>query len=135
MVRTHTFRVRTRGRTDILDITREVAAAVSGGNGLATVFVSGSTAGLTTIEHEPGLLEDLKEAFERAAPASKGYHHARTAGDDNGSAHVRAAMLGPSLTVPFADGRLLLGTWQQIVLVDFDTRPRTRDLTVQVVAD
>lgn len=134
MIRTLRFTVRTRGRTDIVDITSQVASAVQG-TGLATVFVSGSTAGLTTIENEPGLLEDLREAFERIAPAGRRYHHAETAGDDNGVAHVRAAMLGPSLTVPYADGRLLLGTWQQIVLVDFDTRPRTREITVQMVGE
>jgi len=134
MIRTLRFTVRTRGRTDIVDITSQVASAVRG-SGVATVFVSGSTAGLTTIENEPGLLEDLREAFERIAPSSRRYHHAETAGDDNGVAHVRAAMLGPSLTVPFADGRLLLGTWQQIVLVDFDTRPRTREITVQLVGE
>ncbi len=134
MIRTLTFRVRTRGHTDVVDITREVASAVRG-SGVATVFVSGSTAGITTIENEPGLLDDLKEALERMAPSGRRYHHSETAGDDNGASHVRAALLGPSLSVPFADGRLLLGTWQQIVLVDFDTRPRTRDITVQVVGE
>ncbi len=134
MIRTHTFRVETRGHTDIVDITGEVARAVRG-SGTATVFVAGSTAGVTTIEHEPGVLRDLQEAFERVAPEPGAYHHARTAGDDNGSAHVRAAILGPSLTVPFADGRLLLGTWQQIVLVDFDTRRRAREVVVQVISD
>jgi secondary thiamine-phosphate synthase enzyme len=134
MVRTLKFPVRTRGHTDIVDITREVASAVQG-NGVATVFVSGSTAGLTTTENEPGLLEDLKEAFERLAPAGRRYRHSETAGDDNGVSHVRAALLGPSLSVPVAEGRLLLGTWQQIVLVDFDTRPRTREITVQFLGD
>jgi secondary thiamine-phosphate synthase enzyme len=134
MVRTLKFTLRTRGHTDIVDITREVASAVQG-HGVATVFVSGSTAGITTIEDEPGLLEDLKEAFERLAPSGRRYRHSETAGDDNGVSHVRAALLGPSLSVPVAEGRLLLGTWQQIVLVDFDTRPRTREITVQFVGD
>ncbi|MFN3486999.1 MAG: secondary thiamine-phosphate synthase enzyme YjbQ [Planctomycetota bacterium] len=133
MIRTQTFRVRTRGHTDILDITSRVADAVHG-RGIATVFVSGSTAGITTIEYEPGLLQDLKDAFEKIAPERDAYHHHAT-GDDNGSAHVRAALLGPSVTIPFADGRLLLGPWQQIVLVDFDTRPREREITVQVISD
>ncbi len=133
MIRTHTFRVRTRGYTDVIDLTPRVAETVRG-RGVATVFVSGSTAGITTIEYEPGLLQDLKEAFEKIAPERDAYHHHAT-GDDNGSAHVRAALLGPSVTIPFADGRLLLGTWQQIVLVDFDTRPREREITVQVVSD
>ncbi len=134
MVRTHTFRVETRGHSDVIDITDEVARAVRG-TGVATVFVPGSTAGITTVEHEPGLVRDLREAFERLAPESARYHHQETAGDDNGSAHVRASLVGPSLAVPFADGRLLLGTWQQIVLVDFDTRPRRREIIVQVIGE
>lgn len=133
MIRTETFRVRTRGHTDIVDITSRVAELVRG-RGIATVFVSGSTAGITTIEYEPGLLQDLKDAFEKIAPERDAYHHHAT-GDDNGSAHVRAALLGPSVTIPFAGGRLLLGPWQQIVLVDFDTRPREREITVQVISD
>ena len=134
MIRTHTFRVETRGHTDVIDLTPDVARVVGGG-GTVTVFVPGSTAGITTIEYEPGLLRDIKEAFERLAPEKKVYHHFETAGDDNGSAHVRASLVGPSLTVPFRDGKLLLGTWQQIVLVDFDTRPRTREIIVQVVGE
>ncbi len=133
MVSTHTFRVETRGRTDIVDITARVAEAVRG-TGTAVVFVGGSTAGITTVEFEPGLVRDLKEAWERVAPEGKDYHHHATWGDDNGSAHVRAALLGPSLSVPFVEGRLLLGTWQQIVLVDFDTRARSREIVVQVHA-
>jgi secondary thiamine-phosphate synthase enzyme len=134
VIRTRTFRVETRGHTHVVDITRQVGEAVQG-TGVATVFVSGSTAGLTTLEYEPGLVKDLQEAFEKIAPESAPYHHHDTWGDDNGSAHVRAALLGPSLAVPFVDGKLLLGTWQQIVLVDFDTRARTRDITVQVVSE
>lgn len=129
------FTVRTKGHTDILDVTGQVAKIVAGrGDGVAVVFVSGSTAGLTTVEFEPGLVRDLKEAWETIAPERAEYHHHATWGDDNGSAHVRAAMLGPSLTVPFERGLLLLGTWQQIVLIDFDTRPRTREISVQVIS-
>ena len=100
--------------------------------GSVLVFVIGSTAGITTIEFEPGLVKDIKEAFQRLAPDDKDYAHHQTWGDDNGHSHVRAALLGPSITVPFSAGKLLLGTWQQIVLVDFDTRPRQRNITVQV---
>jgi secondary thiamine-phosphate synthase enzyme len=104
-------------------------------NGIAVLFVPGSTAGLTTIEYEPGLLADLPEAFERVAPTDKSYHHDQRWGDGNGHAHIRAALIGPSLTVPFSDGRLLLGTWQQIVLLDFDNRPRQRKIAMQLLGE
>jgi secondary thiamine-phosphate synthase enzyme len=100
--------------------------------GHALVFVSGSTAGLTTVEFEPGLQQDLPAALERLAPRGIAYAHEETWNDDNGHSHVRASLVGPSLTVPFAGGRLLLGTWQQVVLIDFDTRPRRRDVVVQL---
>lgn len=122
----------------MLDVTSLVGREVSGtrmSSGTATVFVPGSTCGVTTIEYESGALEDLRDAFERAAPENIPYAHNARWGDGNGHSHVRAAMLGPSLAVPFADGRLLLGTWQQIVLVDFDNRPRTRKVVVQVVGE
>lgn len=122
----------------MLDVTSLVGREVSGtgmSSGTATVFVPGSTCGVTTIEYESGALEDLRDAFERAAPENIPYAHNARWGDGNGHSHVRAAMLGPSLAVPFADGRLLLGTWQQIVLVDFDNRPRTRKVVVQVAGE
>ncbi len=125
----------TRGNGDVVDITERVAEYLSKHGlkaGNVTVFVSGSTAGVTTTEYEPGLLKDIPAAFERVAPASARYHHDDTWHDGNGHSHVRAAMLGPSLTIPFHNGRLALGTWQQIVLIDFDNRPRTRDLTIQI---
>ncbi len=130
--------VSTRGFNDIIDITDQVQSIlkkhqVKAGN--VTIFVSGSTAGVTTIEYEPGLLKDLPEAFDRIAPMDKRYHHDSRWGDDNGYAHVRASILGASLTVPFSDGRLLVGTWQQIVLVDFDNRPRTRNIVVQIIGE
>jgi secondary thiamine-phosphate synthase enzyme len=103
--------------------------------GIAIVFVVGSTAGLTTIEFEPGAIADLNGLFERLAPRSAEYRHHLRWGDDNGSSHVRAALLGPSLTVPFVDGALTLGTWQQIMLLEFDTRPRTREVVVQILGE
>ena len=138
MVRTDSIHVNTDGHTDILDITEDVQRCVAGtklGTGQVTVFVSGSTAGLTTVEFEPGLVKDLKEVFEKIAPAAADYHHHATWGDDNGNAHVRASLLGPSVTVPFVKGKLTLGTWQQIVLIDFDTRARSRDLVVQIFGE
>ena len=130
--------VSTRGNTDIIDITEQAAALLNKTElqqGMALFFVSGSTAGLSPIEFEPGLLKDLPEAFEKLAPAGKRYHHDATWGDGNGSAHVRAALLGASLVVPFKNGRLLLGTWQQIVLIDFDNRPRRREIVMQLAGE
>ena len=127
--------VSTRGDNDILDLTAEVQALVRRHGfreGQALVFVPGSTAGLTTVEYEPGLLQDLPEAFERLAPRGLPYHHEQAWHDGNGHSHVRASLLGPSVTVPFAEGKLLTGTWQQIVLVDFDNRPRRREIVVQL---
>lgn len=128
--------VTSRGHGHIIDITAAVADAVEGSGfteGLATVFVTGSTAGVTTIEYEPGLEHDLTAAFERLYPRELNYRHHERWGDDNGHSHVRASMLGPSLAVPFASRKLTLGTWQQIILVDFDTRPRTREYVVQLL--
>ncbi|MFQ5708433.1 MAG: secondary thiamine-phosphate synthase enzyme YjbQ [bacterium] len=128
--------IATKGHTDIIDVTRQVAEVLrkSGlSDGSLTVFVSGSTAGVTTIEYEPGLLQDLPEAFEKLAPTGVTYHHDATWGDGNGYAHVRAALLGASFTVPFQAGRLLLGTWQQIVVIDFDNRSRNRRVVVQML--
>lgn len=134
-VRTTRIRKETTGGDDILDLTAEVrkAVAASGlGEGAVTVFVPGSTGGVTTIEFEPGVVGDLREALERAVPRGIPYAHDAAWGDGNGYSHVRAAWIGPSLTVPFAGGEPLLGTWQQIVLCDFDNRPRTREVILQV---
>jgi len=131
-------RLETRGHTDILDVTDRAQAAVGKAgiaNGQVLVFVPGSTAAVTTIEDEPGLRADLKAAVERLAPEGAEYQHDQRWGDGNGYAHVRAALLGPSLVIPVADGRLLLGTWQQIVFVDFDNRPRSRRLVIQVMGE
>lgn len=138
MVVTQTFEVSTKGQGDAHDITAKVAAAVSGSRaraGTATVFVVGSTAGLTTIEFEPGAIADLNRVFEDLAPRGGDYRHHLRWGDDNGSSHVRAALLGPSITVPFVDGALSLGTWQQLMLLEFDTRPRKRGIVVQIVGE
>ncbi len=138
MVRTERVRVQSAGFADIVDITREVAEAVRRAglqHGIVTIFVAGSTAGVTTIEFEDGLVRDLQEAFERLAPSDRPYHHDRCWGDGNGFSHVRASLLGPSLTVPVEDGRLTLGTWQQIVLVDFDNRSRRRELVIQMIGE
>jgi secondary thiamine-phosphate synthase enzyme len=102
---------------------------------VATVFVAGSTAGVTTIEFEPGAIADLNDVFESLAPRQGEYRHHLRWGDDNGSSHVRASLLGPSLTVPFAEGALILGTWQQIMLLEFDTRPRKREIVVQIIGE
>ncbi len=138
MVFSYEFSVDTRGFCDIHDITPEVKKAVdiSGiSNGLVCVFVNGSTAGVTTCEYEPGLVKDLKEAFERLAPQSGEYHHNMAWGDGNGFSHVRASLLGAGMCVPLSGGRLILGMWQQIILVDFDNRKRRREVIVQIVGE
>jgi secondary thiamine-phosphate synthase enzyme len=139
MVKTETIKVRTKGNCDVVDITGEVSEVVgrSGmSEGTVTVFNVGSTAGITTTEYEPGLVNyDIKAAFERIAPERGRYEHEETWHDDNGHAHVRATLLGPSTSVPVVDGRLTLGTWQQIILVDFDTRARTRTVICQIVGE
>jgi secondary thiamine-phosphate synthase enzyme len=127
--------VPTRGDSHMVDLTGRVQEVVERHGfreGHALVFVSGSTAGLTTVEFEPGLQKDLPAALERVAPRGITYAHEETWHDDNGHAHVRASLIGPSLAVPFKEGRLLLGRWQQIVLIDFDTRPRRREIVVQL---
>ena len=137
-VLTDSVEISTRGHTDIIDITQQVEQVLWESelkNGNLTVFVSGSTAGITSIEYEPGLLKDLPAAFEKLASTGVTYHHDAAWGDGNGYAHVRAAMLGSSFTVPFDNGKLLLGTWQQIVVIDFDNRPRKRNVVVQMMGE
>ncbi|QMU55906.1 MAG: YjbQ family protein [Candidatus Mycalebacterium zealandia] len=131
------FTVNTQGNTDIIDITAQVGEIVAEcpfSEGTATVFAPGSTAGITTIEFESGAVADFKAAFERIAPEGIEYAHNARWGDGNGHSHVRAALLGASFSVPFADSRPLLGTWQQIVLVDFDNRPRERKIIVRTTS-
>lgn len=130
--------LKTSARDEVVDITEKVRDIVSKSKikeGLACVFVAGSTAAVTTVEHEPGLVADMKDAMDRLYPKSIEYEHHRRWGDGNGHSHVRASFVGPSLTVPIVDGDLKLGTWQQIVFLEFDNKPRTRDITVQIVGD
>lgn len=130
--------LKTRGAGDLIDITRELAGLVQDSGlqiGQALVFVVGSTAGITTFEYEPGLISDLKEFYETLAPSNRHYKHDETWGDANGFSHVRASFTGPSLTVPFENGRLLLGTWQQVVLAEFDNRARDREIVVQITGE
>jgi len=135
-IRTQKLVEKTKGFCDIIDITRKVEERVEREKvekGLVTIFVSGSTAALTTIEHEPGLVQDLQEVLERLIPSQKKYHHDDRWGDDNGFSHLRASLFSPSLQIPIESGRMLLGTWQQIVLLDFDNRPRTREVVIQIL--
>ena len=135
---TDSIPVSTQGDSQMIDLTAKLQGVVDRHeikHGQALVFVSGSTAGLTTVEYEPGLIQDIPEFFERVAPQDRHYHHQDTWHDGNGHSHVRASLLGPSITVPFQNGRLMLGTWQQLVLIDFDTRPRNRDIVVQLSGD
>ena len=137
-VQSYTIAIKTRGFNDTHDLTSKVREFLSQSkiaDGIVTVFVPGSTAGVTTIEYEPGALEDLKRAIEKLAPQDAHYEHNARWGDGNGFSHVRAALLGPSLTIPVIEGELQLGTWQQIILIDFDNRPRTREIVVQIVGD
>lgn len=135
---TKTIRVKTKGEDDIVNISEQTSNAVESSeikNGIITIFVSGSTAALTTIEYEPGLLSDFPKMLERIAPKNIDYEHEQMWHDGNGHSHVRASLVGPSLTVPFSNGSLMLGTWQQIVLLELDTRSRERDLVLQIVGE
>ncbi|KUG25151.1 hypothetical protein ASZ90_005032 [hydrocarbon metagenome] len=137
-IETTSFSVETNGHTDIIDITGEVKKVLSESGlreGTALVFVPGSTAGVTTIEYEPGLLHDYPAFFEKIIPSNSNYRHNDTWHDGNGHAHVRAALQGASFTVPFKSSKLLLGTWQQIILVDFDARARNRKVIVQLMGN
>ncbi len=138
MHRTDRLEVSTRGECEVVDLTDAVDELVTRScllEGHVLVFVPGSTAGVTTVEFEPGLRKDLPELFERLAPQGARYHHDDTWHDGNGHSHVRASLIGPSLLVPVSEGKLLLGAWQQIVLLDFDNRPRNRSLVVQLAGE
>ena len=127
-----------KGNCDIIDITSQVAKNVEESEvntGIVTLFISGSTAGVTTIEYEPNLLSDFKNMWDRVMPRNIPYEHDKTWGDGNGHSHVRASTLGASLTIPFVNKRLTLGTWQQIVFVDFDNRPRSRKIAIQILGE
>ncbi len=138
-VENHHIDIETRGNNHVLNLTEQVASVVASGqisDGIVTLFVVGSTAGLTTTEFEPGLVNhDLNAAFEGIAPEKGRYVHEETWHDDNGHSHVRASLLGPSLTIPIVDKVMPLGTWQQIILIDFDTRPRNRRIIVQLMGE
>jgi secondary thiamine-phosphate synthase enzyme len=138
MVITRELHLRTRGGYDVQDITTQVARAVQESKlaaGIVTIFCPGSTGGLTTIEFEDGVVADLQQVLDEITPPDRAYRHHLHWHDDNGHSHIRAALMGPSLTVPFVDGALTLGTWQQIVFCDFDTSPRSRTLVVQIIGE
>jgi len=138
MVITTKIGIRSKGNCDLIDITAQVRQEVanSGVNsGTVTVFIAGSTAGVSTIEFEPGALSDFQSVWERVVPRNIAYQHDRAWGDGNGFSHVRASLLGPSLAVPFTNKTLALGTWQQIIVVDFDNRPRSRDVVLQIMGE
>jgi secondary thiamine-phosphate synthase enzyme len=135
---TRRLELATQGHADMLDISDAVALAVAESGlqtGIVTIFTPSATSGLTTIEYESGALQDLRRLLDEIAPPDRDYAHNRRWGDGNGHSHLRAALLKPSLTVPFVQGRLTLGTWQQILYVDFDNRPRQRELVVQMMGE
>ncbi len=130
--------INTKGNEDFVNLTpqlQKVFNASGLNDGIITVFVSGSTAGITTFEYEPGLIRDLKGFYDKVAPSNVHYNHDETWGDANGFSHVRATLTGPSMVIPFEKGKLLLGTWQQVVLMEFDNRPRQRDIVVQLMGE
>lgn len=137
-VHTSKILLQTRGNADVLDITPKVLECITESglqDGIGCVFAPGSTGGITTIEYEPGCIADLKRLFRKLAPENLDYAHEQTWGDGNGHSHVRAALLGPSMSFPFQGGKPILGTWQQIIFVDFDNRSRSRALAVQLVGE
>jgi secondary thiamine-phosphate synthase enzyme len=135
---TRTITVRSHGENDMIDITPQISEATKATmiqDGIVTIFVSGSTAAVTTIEYEPGLKKDFPKMLARIAPSEIEYEHDNTWHDGNGHSHVRASLIGPSLTVPFNNTGLMLGTWQQIVLLEMDTRPRERKIVLQIIGE
>lgn len=138
MIATRRIRCRTQGNNDIVNVTGSLEAEIAASgirNGCVIVFVAGSTAGVTTMEFEPGLVSDFKDLLNRLVPLHAAYRHNLTEGDDNGHSHLRASLIGPSLAIPFEAGRIALGTWQQVVLVDCDVRPRTREVVLQITGE
>jgi secondary thiamine-phosphate synthase enzyme len=138
VIKTKTLKVKSKGENDIIDITQQTENAIEESyikDGVVTLFVSGSTGALTTIEYEPGLLVDFPKMLDRIAPKDIEYGHEKMWHDGNGHSHVRASLVGPSLTVPFKDRKLLLGTWQQIVFLELDTRSRNRNLVLQIIGE
>jgi secondary thiamine-phosphate synthase enzyme len=138
MIVTRTITLATKGHCDVHDITGQIEDRIQSSgvrSGTVTVFVPGSTGGLTTIEYEPGLLADLPELMEKLVPSDVSYHHDQTWHDGNGYAHLRSALVGPDISIPFVNGKLVLGTWQQVVFLDFDNRSRHRELVVQIIGE
>jgi secondary thiamine-phosphate synthase enzyme len=138
VIKTKTLKIKSKGENDIIDITQQTQNAVDESylkDGVITIFVSGSTGALTTIEYEPGLVVDFPNMLDRIAPKDVEYAHEKMWHDGNGHSHVRASLIGPSLTIPFKDKKLLLGTWQQIVFLELDTRSRNRNLVLQIVGE
>jgi secondary thiamine-phosphate synthase enzyme len=135
---TEFLNISTRGNTDVIDLTPDCGRILVGSGldkGIMNVFNPGSTGGISTIEYEPNLVSDLKDTLEEIAPSDRSYRHGETWNDDNGSSHIRSTLMGPSMSVPFDGGKLLLGTWQQIIFCDFDTRPRKRKIVVQLIGE
>ena len=135
---TKTAQIETRGENDVIDITGHTSKALEESkleDGIVTVFISGSTAAITTIEYEPGLIQDFPRMLSRIVPKDIEYQHDNTWHDGNGHSHVKASLIGPSMTIPFKDGNLMLGTWQQIVLLETDTRPRERKIILQIIGE
>ena len=131
-------KIQSKGENDIIDLTDKISAKIKESqisSGIVTVFVTGATGALTTIEYEPGLLKDFPDMLSRIAPDELNYEHEEMWHDGNGRSHVKASLIGPSLTIPFSDGNLLLGTWQQIVFVELDTRRRERNIVLQIVGN
>jgi len=138
MVATKIIKLNSQGETDIIDITDKVQSLVKASKikeGTVNVFVKGATGAVTTVEYEPGLVSDLKDAFEKWAPRDGEYSHNERWHDGNGFSHVRASLLGASLTVPFSNGELTLGRWQQIIFIDFDNRPRSREIILKIIGE
>lgn len=138
MVKTKRIKLSTKGRDHVINITGEVEQAVTESKikaGIATVFVYGSTASVSTVEYEPGLVKDIKNIDEKLIPSDVSYNHDETWGDANGYAHLRATIYGPSITVPIVNGEMTLGTWQQIIVIDHDNRPRTREIIIQIMGE
>jgi len=132
------IKIKTKGEVDIIDITNEIQNVIEKSNinnGIVCIFVPGSTGTITTIEYEPGLMKDLPRTLQKIIPKGEHYDHHETWHDDNGHSHVRASLMGPSITVPIKNGNLLHGTWQQIVFVELDTRPRNRNIAVQLIGE
>ncbi|MBU0985379.1 MAG: secondary thiamine-phosphate synthase enzyme YjbQ [candidate division Zixibacteria bacterium] len=138
MVETQSYRFQTKGDGEMVDLTPEMKMAISRSSissGIVTAFVPGSTGGITTVEYEPGLLKDVPELMEKLVPRDQTYAHDETWHDGNGFSHLRAALIGPDITVPFTNNRMMLGTWQQVVFLDFDNRPREREVIFQIMGE